>query len=141
MAAPSIGPRQVSPLNLQVKLPATADAAQAEPTSPCTASLLSCLGKLSWGWEVPHKKTGLSAVYLMVWGPSTHIPMSDCPPVHITQHKRRKVQCDVGNTGWMRSPAGQQAHSIFTQELSQKKVLWINLSNQTNSLKVSSRRK
>lgn len=51
MAIPSIVPRQTSPLDLQIKLPATADAAQADPTSRCAASLLSCLGKLSWGWE------------------------------------------------------------------------------------------
>lgn len=51
MAVPSVVPRQTSPLGLQVKLPTTANAAQADPTSPRAASLLSCLGTLSWGWE------------------------------------------------------------------------------------------
>lgn len=52
---PSVVPRQPSRLDLQVKLPAIANAAQppdqADPISPTPALLLSFQDKLSWGWE------------------------------------------------------------------------------------------
>lgn len=90
----------------------------------CRAAWASCPGAGRQGLRSPpYVPDGLGSQY-----PHSHVRL--CPPVHITQHKWRKMRCDVGNAGWMRSPAGQQAHSIFTLELTQKKVLWISLSNQ-----------
>lgn len=45
-------------------------------------------------WEVPHKKAGLSATYLMVWDPSTRIPMSDFVLLY-TSHTINGEKCGV----------------------------------------------
>lgn len=75
---PSVVPRQPSCLDLQVKLPAIANAAQppdqADPpiSHHRIAAELSGQAVLGLGgryWEAPHKKAGLSATYPMIWEP------------------------------------------------------------------------
>lgn len=97
---PNVVPRQLSCLNLQVKLSTIANAVQsldqADPTAPIAAEqsekVILVLGGSSW--EAPCKRTGHSSMYLVIWEPGNHILMSAFALLYISQHKRRKM-CSV----------------------------------------------